>query len=163
MGGELGNEICIEVLLLSSAMFLTKFHIERERRFACEFSAEKLAFFDFADFSARAIVKRKEKISEFSYTFFCCMCAVLWQGQCGQFASLNSQKRWCSSFRKHLLVILYVHPGKWLQNGRPSMLVGVIPCSSRNTAVLRGRKKMWWYVVNWRLRPTQTDTQIGWW
>ena len=42
-----------------------------------------------------------------------------------------------------MLVILYVHPGKWLQSGRPSTLVGVIPCSSRNTAVLLGRKKMW--------------------
>ena len=43
----------------------------------------------------------------------------------------------------YLLVILYVHPGKWLQSGRPSTLVGVIPCSSRNTAVLLGRKKTW--------------------
>ena len=42
-----------------------------------------------------------------------------------------------------VLVILYVHPGKWLQSGRPSTLVGVIPCSSRNTAVLLRRKKMW--------------------
>ena len=38
---------------------------------------------------------------------------------------------------------IYVHPGKWLQSGRPSTLVGVIPRSSRNTAVLIGRKKMW--------------------
>ena len=45
--------------------------------------------------------------------------------------------------RRSELVILYVHPGKWLQSGRPSTLVGVIPCSSRNTALLRGRKKMW--------------------
>ena len=55
-----------------------------------------------------------------------------------------------SSFQRHaaledldLLVILYVYPGKWLQSGRPSTLVGVIPCSSRNTAVLLVRKKMW--------------------
>ena len=41
-----------------------------------------------------------------------------------------------------LLVILYVHPcSKWLQSGRPSTLVGVIPCCSRNTAVLLGRKE----------------------
>ena len=43
----------------------------------------------------------------------------------------------------NVLVIFYVHPGKWLQSGRSSTLVGVIPCSSRNTAVLLGRKKMW--------------------
>ena len=43
----------------------------------------------------------------------------------------------------NLLVILYVDPGKCLQSGRPSTLVGVIPCSSINTAVLLGRKKMW--------------------
>ena len=42
----------------------------------------------------------------------------------------------------YLLVIFYVHPGKWLQSGRPSTPVGVIPCCSRNTAVLLGRK-MW--------------------
>ena len=42
-----------------------------------------------------------------------------------------------------LLVIFYVHPGKWLQSGRPSTPVGVIPFRSRNTAVLLGRKKMW--------------------
>ena len=59
-----------------------------------------------------------------------------------------------------MLVILYVHPGKWRQSGLPSTLVVVIPCSSRNSAVFLGRK-MWGDVVNWRLRPTQTDTQIG--
>ena len=48
----------------------------------------------------------------------------------------------CGHTRTTLLVILYVHPGKWLQSGRPSTLVGEIPCSSRNTAVLLGRK-MW--------------------
>ena len=87
MGGELGNETYIDVLLESSASS-TKFDLDRERRFLYDVSVEKLVRLSFVDISRRDRVGKK-KTQNFSYTFIL-SCAMLCQGQRLKFSSPNS-------------------------------------------------------------------------
>ena len=76
MDGELGGETYIDVLLVSSALPPTKFHLDRERRFWFEFSVEKLVAFEFSRIS-----RRDRKLRFFFFSSFFFACAALCQGQ----------------------------------------------------------------------------------
>ena len=75
MGGELGKETYIDVLLESSASS-TKFDLDRERRFLYDVSVEKLVRLSFVDISRRDRVGKK-KNSEFFIYFYFVMCNVV--------------------------------------------------------------------------------------
>ena len=89
MGGQLGNETCIDVLLESSALSPPNFILDRERRFLYEFSVEKLVLLSFRGYLGE-IESGKKKMLEFFVYFLFCECAVLCQGQRFQFSSPNS-------------------------------------------------------------------------
>ena len=67
MGGELGNGICIDVLLSSSAMSSPSFTLNGNDDLYTNIEWKSWRFLVFADFSARPIVKRKEKLRIFIY------------------------------------------------------------------------------------------------
>ena len=67
MGGELGNETYID-LLVSSALS-TKFHLDRKRQFLYECSVKKLVFLGFRGYLGE-IESVTKKCWNFSYTFF---------------------------------------------------------------------------------------------
>ena len=77
MGEELGDEIYIDVPLVSFSIVSTNFHLHREHRYLYEFSVEKLVLWVFADISAISS-RVGEKIRTFQILFFfACHCAVV--------------------------------------------------------------------------------------
>ena len=68
MGSELGNETCNDVLLVPSALYPPKFHIDRERRFLYEFSVEKLGVLSFRGYLG--VIESEKEIRIFRILFF---------------------------------------------------------------------------------------------
>ena len=68
MGGELGNETYIDLLLVSSALS-TKFHLDRKRQFLYECSVKKLVFLGFRGYLGE-IESKKKKGRIFHVRFF---------------------------------------------------------------------------------------------
>ena len=94
----MGNGTYIDLLLVSSALSRPNFILIEKDNFYTNFVSKSWRFGVFADISARS--SRKKKLIIFHIRFYSA-CAVLCQGQCFQFSSPNSQKRWRLSLRKH--------------------------------------------------------------
>ena len=74
----------------------TKFHLDRKRWFIYEFSVDKLVFLSFRGYlgEIESGEKNERKKNSDFFTLFSFDCAVVCQGQCFQFSSPNSLKRW---------------------------------------------------------------------
>ena len=69
MGCELGNEIYIDLLLVSSALSPPKFHLDRKRQYLYDYSVKKLVFLVFRGYLGE-IESRKKKVTIFHTRFF---------------------------------------------------------------------------------------------
>ena len=91
MGGELGNETYIDLLLVSSALS-TKFHLDRKRQFLYECSVKKLVFLGFRGYLGE-IESEKKKVRIFHIRFF-------WHNQwCVRVSASNFCSPICSGSR----------------------------------------------------------------
>ena len=76
MGVELGDETYIHVRVVSSALSPPIFHLDREHRYLCEFSVEKLVLLSFRGYLVE-IESGEIKVKNFSYLVLFFACAVL--------------------------------------------------------------------------------------
>ena len=104
MGGEMGSETNIDLLLGSSTLSPTKFRLDRERRFCYELSAKKLVFFCLRQYLVEIESNYKHVI--IFHTVFFPAHAVMCQGRCLQVSSPNSQ--WFTTYDLPIVSVFWL-------------------------------------------------------